>query len=116
MSPKASETTPSKGKKRTSPKEFMLGTRTAKPDERLPKKMIYSDIVIVGVERHWVLTQWISQDVIIEPVPSNIRHKQHQPKNCQADRTIGVNFARFGLPVKSFRAVFTSLNASSWTH
>ncbi|KKA17482.1 hypothetical protein T310_8612, partial [Rasamsonia emersonii CBS 393.64] len=90
--------------------EFVLGIGPAKPDMKLPKKRMYSDVVIVGKDRDWILTQWLSKDVIMEPVPSTVRNKQEQAKNRQSKRTISVNFARFGLPIRSFGAVFNTLN------
>lgn len=91
--------------------EIKLGVGTAKPDERLPKKKMYSDVVAVGKNGDWVLNQWVSQDVIMEPVPANVRNRSVNIRSGGkgSERTIGVHFARFGFPAKSFAPIFHTL-------
>lgn len=92
--------------------EFKIGIGAPKPDERLPKKKMYSDIVIMGKDDNWVLNQWLSTNVIMEPVPASVRNRSVTGRGRTSDRTIGVHFARFGFPVESFGAIFHTLDAS----
>jgi hypothetical protein len=92
--------------------EFKLGIGIPKPDERLPKKKMYSDVVAVGKNNDWVLNQWLSQDVIMEPVPASVRNRMTTGRGRTSDRTIGVHFARFGFPAKSFAPIFHTLDSS----
>ncbi len=86
--------------------EFVIGIGKAKPDDKLKPRM-YSDVVMVGKNRDWVLTQWVSKGVIMEPVPASVR-----AGSKRGNRVIGVHFARFGFPVNVFGPVFGTLNDS----
>ncbi|KFH48315.1 hypothetical protein ACRE_009460 [Hapsidospora chrysogenum ATCC 11550] len=62
--------------------EFKIGIGDAKPDDKLPKKKLYSDVVIIGMDDNWVLNQ------------------------------SGVHFARFGFPAESLAPVFHTLDST----
>jgi hypothetical protein len=91
--------------------EFMLAIGTAKADTKL-KPAMYSDVIIVGRNRDWTLSQWVIRDVIMEPVPADVRKRGMAGPTRQAKRTIGHHFARFGLPIISLGPVFETLAAS----
>ena len=63
------------------------------------------DVVMVGKNRDWVLTQWVVNGAIMEPVPASVR-----ASSKKGNRTIGVHFARFGFPMVTFGPVFNSLS------
>lgn len=92
--------------------EIKLGVGTSKIDDKLPKKKMYSDVVMIGKNDDWVLNQWVSQDVIMEPVPNTVRGSVMSGGSQSAKRKIGVHFARFGFPAKSFAAIFHTLDSS----
>lgn len=92
--------------------EFKLGLGTPKIEDRLPKKKMYSDVVAIGKNEDWVLNQWLSEDVIMEPVPPSVRNRSVTGRGKTPERTIGVHFARFGFPAKSFASIFHTLDSS----
>jgi hypothetical protein len=91
--------------------EFMLAIGAAKPDTKL-KPAMYSDVIMIGRNKDWTLSQWVVRDVIMEPVPAEIRRRGVAGPTRQAKRTIGAHFARFGLPVVSLGPVFETLASS----
>lgn len=48
--------------------EFSASLGTAKADEKLPRKNMYYNVVIVGRNNNWLFSQWLSTNVIIESV------------------------------------------------
>lgn len=56
---------------------------------------------MVGKKRDWVLTQWVVQGAIMEPVPASVRAGAKK-----GNRTICVHFTRFGFPMATFGPVF----------
>ena len=92
--------------------QFKIGMGSPKADDKLAKKKMYSDIVIIGKDDNWVLNQWLSKDVIMEPVPASVRNRSITNRGKTSDRTIGVHFARFGFPVESFAPIFHTLDSS----
>ena len=92
--------------------EFKIGLGDPKPDEKLPKKKMYSDVVIIGKDDDWVLNQWVVQNVIMEPVPSNVRNSISTGRAGGGSRKIGVHFARFGFPAECLAPVFHTLNGT----
>lgn len=92
--------------------EFKIGLGLPKEGDKLPKKKMYSDVVIIGKDNNWVLNQWLAKDVIMEPVPASVRNRSITGRGKASDRTIGVHFARFGFPVESFGPVFHTLDSN----
>ncbi|KAG2026563.1 hypothetical protein GB937_001344 [Aspergillus fischeri] len=90
-----------------------IGVGIPTMDEKLPKKM-YSDVVTVGMNGDWVLNQWLPNEVIMEPVPHSIRNRSVNMQGCSRanERTIGVHFARFGYPARSFTSIFHILDSA----
>jgi hypothetical protein len=80
--------------------EFILATGEAKPDTKL-KPAMYSDVIILGKDRDWTLSQWVIKDVILEPVPAEVRRRGMAGPTRQAMRTSGAQFARLGFPIMS---------------
>ncbi|KAF1911015.1 hypothetical protein BDU57DRAFT_543633 [Ampelomyces quisqualis] len=54
--------------------EFMLAIGAAKPDAKL-KPAMYSDVIIIGRNKDWTLSQWVVREVIMEPVPAETRKR-----------------------------------------
>lgn len=90
--------------------EYKLGLGKGKPDQKVGKARIYSDIVMLGTKANFVLNQWTSMNVIMEGVPQKILDKPTRTNaNGRPERKIGHDFARVGLPKASFGPVFETL-------
>ncbi|KAH7001760.1 hypothetical protein B0J12DRAFT_692603 [Macrophomina phaseolina] len=88
---------------------YLLGMGTPKREQKLDKNKIYSDVIMVGAKRDWILPQWTSKDVVMEGVPENLLSKPPRMNRGVPERMIGHHFARFGLPKKSFAPIFETL-------
>lgn len=87
--------------------EFKIGMGRPKPDEKTGKGKIYSDIVMRGND--WVLNQWTMNGVVMEGVPEHILDKPPRMIGGRAERRIGHDFVRLGLPALAVGPVLETI-------
>ncbi|KAH8748873.1 hypothetical protein F5883DRAFT_720945 [Diaporthe sp. PMI_573] len=71
-------------------------------DHQDGRAKLYSDTVMMGANKSWLLNHRTALDVVMEGLPNAILDKPSKITNGRADRRIGHDLARIGLPKKSF--------------